>query len=70
MMDKDVFAIDMEMEKLEYVYYLINKKNTEIGFEVKKNKSKIIEVLKKFVTKNIRLAIVGGGDIVRAKREQ
>jgi arginine deiminase len=26
--------------------------------------------LKKFVTKNIRLAIVGGGDIVRAKREQ
>ncbi len=69
-MDKNVFAIDMEMEALEYITYVIERSSDINKPKITKVNGKIKNLLEKYVTNNIKLVVVGGGEIVRAKREQ
>ncbi|CAM9122557.1 arginine deiminase [Mycoplasma todarodis] len=64
-MDKTLFSIDPDMYKENYTYYEI----TRDGLEVFKN-THILNLLRKYVHPDTEVIQVGGGDIVRAKREQ
>lgn len=62
--DREKFSIDNDMKDLEYEYITITRDDTV------KTKGKIIDLLKKYVSPNVKLLVVGGGDLIRAKREQ
>lgn len=63
-MDRDKFSIDADMANLEYEYFVIMRSKTE------KHVGMIEVILKKFVHPKVKLYVVGGGDPIRAKREQ
>lgn len=63
-MDVDKFSIDADMSNLEYEYFVIQRSKTE------KHVGMIEVILKKYVHPKVKLFVVGGGDPIRAKREQ
>lgn len=63
-MDYDKFSIDADFASLSWDVYIITREG------IKVENVKIIDLLKKYVHKDASLVIVGGGDPVRAKREQ
>ena len=64
-MDKHKFSIDADMYKEEYTYFEITREGTVPFYD-----SKIIDLLKKYISKDVELLVVGGGEVVRARREQ
>lgn len=63
-MDYEKFSVDADMAKLSCQCFEITKTKT-VQFVCK-----ITDLLKKYVSKNIQLVVVGNGETVRAKREQ
>lgn len=62
--DYDKFSIDAEMAELEYNYYILERE------KITNHNGMILNILKEFVNKDVKLFVVGGGDLIRAKREQ
>lgn len=62
--DADKFLINFDMAKLEYQYFVISREETQA------KKGMIKFILEKYAHPNIKLFIVGGNDVIRAKREQ
>ena len=63
-MDYDKFSVDNDMAKLEYKYFVIERNKTTVHIAM------IEDILKKYVHPKVKIYIVGGGDPIRAKREQ
>lgn len=68
-MDVDKFSVDAEMAIKKYVLFEITKGSKD-KVNVAKSEDMIINILKKYVHPDPKLVVVGGGQKVRAKREQ
>ena len=63
-MDHEKFSVDVDTEKLNYEFFKITREKTT------KHEGKIIDLLKEYISPNVELIPVAGGDPVAAKSEQ
>ncbi|WP_127942524.1 MULTISPECIES: arginine deiminase [unclassified Mycoplasma] len=68
-MDHDKFSIDADMAQLEYQIYELTPAKAGL-IKIKIANMKIKSLLEKYLKRPIKFVIVGGGDPIRAKREQ
>lgn len=67
-MDHDKFSIDADMAAIEYTIFVMKKVNGSI--KVTHEKKLMKEILRSYVCKDVKFAVVGNGDPLDAAREQ
>lgn len=67
-MDRDKFSVDYEMAHQKYRFFEIKNINNSLTLTTRIENIK--KILEEFVNPNVKIVVVGGGEEIRARREQ